>query len=561
MARHQSLLAEPMLCEVRNMDTNKIACQQLENQSVGLGNRQNWRKFLSLFLLVILLDTGLRVTGLTFNCMYLDEAFQTLCDSTGQPLPLLIKYKGEPVLFRFDKPHPLNEVLAEYTRNDPLCPPLYGILLNRWRLVFGDSDGSLRGFSVPFSVLANAGLMAFAAALFGPAVGLVAGLVQATSPFDINLSQEARMYTLELFFAIISMASFYALLQSKTNRRKFAWSTVYALSSWAMIGSHYTSAFTALFQAVFGLMVCWWRRDKNTSLWLIGAGATCLLMWCPWIPFVIHSASLRNNGFYVARTPSWTWPFYGLFVLAPRNWIGFLTGGGLPTFLMPVFATAAIIMLAAAKQVAPYLRSAFKPKDWVNSNQAFSRWFLILWMSLPLIFLWLADVVESRKVIQVYRYSNAVAPAVYIFTAMGVLALWHSKKRRLALSVLALHAALLMAIEVYTHTVEQRQNWRMAASYIESHVPPEDIVLVSEYYDMACLDRYLDRPVRQIAVGTSMGQEYIDKCLAAVPNLQHFWVSASGTGVSVTAIIPPNYVMTDKKGFGHYLYLMRYERK
>jgi mannosyltransferase len=71
------------------------------------------------------------------------------------------------------------------TRYDPNMG-LYYLLLNFWERIFGESEFAVRSLSALFGALSVSALYLLGARLYGPTVGLVAGLLLALDAFIVE---------------------------------------------------------------------------------------------------------------------------------------------------------------------------------------------------------------------------------------------------------------------------------------------------------------------------------------------------------------------------------------
>jgi mannosyltransferase len=130
-------------------------------------------------LLIVLICVALRVYHLDAQSFWYDEGNSARIAE--RSLPLIIAGAG-----------------------GDIHPPLYYIVLHYWRAIFGETEFALRMLSVACGV----GLVFFtyllARRLFNPRVGLIAAALMACSPFAVYYSQEARMYVLLAFEAVVS---------------------------------------------------------------------------------------------------------------------------------------------------------------------------------------------------------------------------------------------------------------------------------------------------------------------------------------------------------------------
>lgn len=80
----------------------------------------------------------------------------------------------------------------------PQCdphPPLYAMLLKLWVSAFGDTTTGLRAMSAVAGVITT-GFVMLAGRELGLRHALIAGLIFATAPFQVQFAQEARPYAL-----------------------------------------------------------------------------------------------------------------------------------------------------------------------------------------------------------------------------------------------------------------------------------------------------------------------------------------------------------------------------
>jgi uncharacterized membrane protein len=87
-------------------------------------------------------------------------------------------------------------------------PPLYYFILHYWIALFGTSEVAVRVPSVLFGVLAIPVIYVLGRLLFKEEVGLLAALILAFSTFNVQYSQDARMYSLMVLLALLSMYFF-----------------------------------------------------------------------------------------------------------------------------------------------------------------------------------------------------------------------------------------------------------------------------------------------------------------------------------------------------------------
>lgn len=197
---------------------------------------------------------------------------------------------------------PVPEMLDAISRD--AHPPLYYFLMKFWTGVFGSGVVSSRSFSVLAgvgSVLAACWLMKTASTdPESPAANrqsrpweslaavLVAGLLVAVNPLQVEMGQEARPYSLGVMLSLLSAT--FALRVSRMPQRIADW-IGFVLTAAAVSLLHYYGIFTLialiLFLVVETIIALWksgWSRKTKqlvcgltVSLWSIQ------LIWLPWI--------------------------------------------------------------------------------------------------------------------------------------------------------------------------------------------------------------------------------------------------------------------------------------
>jgi len=526
---------------------------------------------ITLLILLMLAAVGLRLAGITFDSLWLDEGYQSMADAVGQRLPDFTALNGEPYLFKFGPPQPLDTVLANFRAVDPLCPPLYAVLLNRWMALFGQGDLAVRLPSTLLSLGQLAVVVFMALRFFGKRAALFAGILVAVSPFDIYYAQEARMYTLTTFMAALSSAALLALLTARSLKgATLAWLPVYVGATWALINSHYTGLFIPLFQGVFSVVYCLFARRRALLAVLCPAWLAVGLLWLPWFDLFKQAAAVRTASFYVAREPSLWWPVWAVVGRIPYNWMVFLSGKQVVAYAVPIYATSVLILLMAACATLPGIMAGlpgvkrFLPGEssgegaGVAGADRVAVAFLWCWALVPALCVWLTDVLEGHRVVEIARYVMATAPAVYVLCGAGLAAYAGARppdRRSPWVWILGLHVACALINNAYTHAVPHREPWREMARLVEERAA-DDLVLVSQPYDIVCLDRYLSRPVRQIGVTPALPAE---RLIVQLAGRKRFWLVTAQEGEAIKDMVPARFRLMSQIDLHHALHLRLYE--
>jgi uncharacterized membrane protein len=218
--------------------------------------RHRFLKIAAVFFGILLLGAFLRFYALDAKSIWFDEGY-TFIDST----------------------HSLVDIIDERVHSFDL-PPLLFILVHFSLRLFGESDFALRLPSAMMSVLALAVLGWAGIRLLGLPTGLLALFLFALSPMGIHYAQEARPYSLLIFFSLISVVALWEALQTHQLR----WWLVFALAILLNLYSTYLVIILIGAQVAF---VLFWLRSTRHPEWprdllcMVGVLSTVLLLFLP----------------------------------------------------------------------------------------------------------------------------------------------------------------------------------------------------------------------------------------------------------------------------------------
>lgn len=500
------------------------------------------------FILTLLIALGLRLSGITFESLWLDEAYQSLIDIYQMQLPevhsaTINANTVNAFLFKFNQTCNLSTLIQNFRQFDPLCPPLYAVCLNFWVNIFGGSDFALRVLSLVFSLLAITITYIFSLRLFGIQIAILSSVLLAFSPFDIYYAQEARMYSLVFLMSCLSGLSLLCFLRSKDTVNTVLMLILHSISTWGLINAHYTALFVPAFLGLFCL--CFLTKNKEwTKLFsLFGAWTLTALLCLPWLPLFLEASRIRKESFYVARTGNPFWPVKALFSSLPINWLCFLSGKKVVAWAIPIYLTSALMLFMSL--VKTFTKSLKEDKS--------SLLFLWSWALFPALAIWLLDVIELHSVIEVPRYLIASAPPIYILAAIGL----SSLNRKVMFMLLFSHIFLCQINNFYHHIIYQKEPWHKMAALIETRVSPKEVIIISPYYNLVCLDRYLKQPYKQVGLEAQLGQDYINSNLSG---LDQFWLLTAQEGENIATMIPSDFKLTERYDLCHGLHLRHFQR-
>jgi mannosyltransferase len=154
-------------------------------------------------------------------------------------------------------------------------PPLYYVLAWGWAKAFGTGEVGIRSLSALFGAATVPVGYLIGKQLSGRRTGLVLAALIAVNPMLIWYSQEARSYTLLVFFGALSFLFFARALDTRRGRDLALWALFSALA----LCSHYFAFFAVAVEAAWLLVAlrAQWRR----LLPAVGAVVLCGLALLP----------------------------------------------------------------------------------------------------------------------------------------------------------------------------------------------------------------------------------------------------------------------------------------
>lgn len=220
----------------------------------------------------------------------------------------------------------IRDLIAQTARD--IHPPGYYLLLHGWQRIssptveLGHSFEFLYAFpSAFFGLIVCALVYSVARLFFSPSVALLSLAFAALHPFQIDYSQEVRMYTLGAGLCLLYLRQSHKLLHAlKVHgtpqpllKRRTQWKTVLLLGTITAAGL-YTFYYFGFLMAAAGIAVVVWGIVQARSIsreqlrvlrmWL-GAHVLGLLLWLPWMPIFVRQA-------LEPPVPPWREPWQGI---------------------------------------------------------------------------------------------------------------------------------------------------------------------------------------------------------------------------------------------------------
>ena len=386
------------------------------------------------FFLVILVivGTALRLYHLDFNSIWLDEA------ST----------------YAFTL-QPAGEYWNLLTSLGEVHPPLF-YLFEKLALPLGKSEVALRIVPAVFGIATIPLFYMVGRKLVDDRVGLLMAVLITFSPFHIQYSQDARMYTVFLFFVALSLV-FY--LEAMKTGAFWQW-TGFAVASSLVVWTHFFG-FILFGALVLYALSAYLVKKQN----LRNPGISVVIFLVISSPLFMVAAGIASHR--IGDTLP-TWGYTGdlfilktiitVFSITPETLLGFIilfTIGLAWLYFEKRDVWIFIIAVIAISLAIGYFLSFHMPID--------PRYFIFL---LPFIYAAIASAALP------FFQKIPVYPVMAVFTAVFIL-LWATQ-----------------LAGYYTHPINQ--DWRGSANFLVKNVKPGDIIIVMPDYNRYPFNFYYD---------------------------------------------------------------------
>lgn len=379
--------------------------------------------------------------------------------------------------------------------------PLFFLLLRPWRSLTGDSEFALRYPSALLgAVLIPLGFILARQLGFKRRVGLLLGLLLATSPYLVWYGQEAKMYALLVALIMLAFIAYLkaltgASLPSPFNRSRrdwrWMWWVVFVVT---MTLSFYTHILSPLMLAVYTVvgLLSWpvWRQHWRG--WAISMA--CLTL--PYIPLALWQMPLLLDGFQSGHS---FYPFpQQIYLLLQLYSSGLLRFVGLTAIILFVFLFLCGLFLGnnvkrASHALTTGPNSSIRSLSISNrltfdpyARPGIRRGILAVWVLLPALLVYF---ISLRVAIFEDRYLIYITPAFYLLIVLGLVVV-----RQHARWLAGICLAALLAINLTGIWQQQRRplkaDFRAAAAYLAHQPQPPTTIMIQTPYLQYTLNYY-----------------------------------------------------------------------
>ncbi|UCG23003.1 MAG: glycosyltransferase family 39 protein [Chloroflexota bacterium] len=296
-------------------------------------------------------------------------------------------------------------LIVEGTASD-IHPPLYYVLLRGWREVVSETEFGLRALSAFLGVGLVAAVYSLGRQLAGPighGAAIAGAFVAAVNPALIYYSQEARMYELLAFLALISTLLLVHFLGHKS--RRFGPAIAFVVVTAAGLYTHYFYPAVLFAQnMVFGIWLYDQTRSGKKRLWPEARAwllmmLTTLLLYVPWLPIFFRQTGGREG----------SRPAPGVFLEDSATW---LTAGPTGSPEASVITLLAFFLLAAT---GAYFGRTVKRSGLRYTTTLLSMAFV------PLLTMWLIGATQPAF----FKFMLVIIPPLCLLAGAGWWWGWH----------------------------------------------------------------------------------------------------------------------------------------
>jgi len=351
--------------------------------------------------------------------------------------------------------------------------PLYLLIIKPLVFIFGDSELVLRLPSVIFGVLAVYALFLLADKLFkNKLMVYTSTALFALSALQIHFSQEARPYTMLVFFVILS---FYLLLKALEDESVKSW-FLYSIATLVAIYISASALPVLAVQFVYSLIKKRGSFRFNTSLVAIA------FIYAPMFFYYFIRGSYKMRWFTPLNMKTFTNLFYG-YLLLP---IPILEEVGIAGFYSVVMKLLSFLLLIP---LAYGIYSVWKKRKEEDSSSVLLLW---LWIIVPIL-IELIYSLSIRPILGYKRYIIAFSPPLYLLLSHG---LWEMSPKTIKKAA-CIALIVLFSIPLFSYySMIKNEDWRGAIRYVSENVSLGDPVF-TDYLGIPMFEYYWKgRPVR-----------------------------------------------------------------
>jgi uncharacterized membrane protein len=385
-------------------------------------------------------------------------------------------------------------------------PPLFHVLMNYWISWFGVGETAIRSFALVFGLLSIPLAYWAGKVAYDRLVGLIAATIITFSPFNIWYSQEARMYTMLMFFALLSVGCYVIALERNSAA---SWAGYFA-ASLAGAFTHYLFLFLILGQVLYfvlfeiidrevqlnreGERQATWRQPHllfaDVPLakgWLAAnvALAVLVLLWMQWAVFFppggaeLVGAVTKSGLGYGAPPPSLAIRFNDVIETLAELLVGSHSPRAMSGLvaMWPLFIYLALLAMDSGRHMTRRTTMLLCSMGGLLVVWGFGQW---------------------QGVVLLSRYLTPMAAPGLILVASAVAHL-RTRSRQIVLVIGVLISLVAYGSQSFDPWSVLRYQNREAIQYVGSHQQADDLIIYEPFYIDNLINYYL--PQNLVAYG------------------------------------------------------------
>jgi len=391
-------------------------------------------RYLQILLVLIFIAAVLRLYALDLSPLWLDEA----------------------LTYRWSL-HPFSEYWGLISTGGEVSPPLF-YWMEYAMLSFGHTEITLRLLPAVFGILTVPVVYYLGSYAVDRNAGLLAAALIAFSPFHLFYSQEARMYSLMLFFLACALLFFFRAVKEEDVR----WWLVFGLFSGLAFWTHFYSGLLIAGVYIWHLGMSLKRKVKLSQLKGVACSLAILVALC--LPLLV--ISLGSMVRMTSRAPTWGNRGFEVLTTTLSHFSGYS-------------APIAVIFIALFF-IGMYM-------IWLTKQDTCSlfAWLFILFLG--------GNVALSYFMPMAPRYFIGILPVFFIGIASSYLALTRFvPDRRIIYLCLVLIVLVSVPGLLHHYTVVEKEDWRYVSDLLAQSTRPGDTVVVMPAYMTNPFDFYYD---------------------------------------------------------------------
>ena len=348
---------------------------------------------------------------------------------------------------------PLPDLLKSVLTFDP-HPPIYYVQLHWW-MQLGVSDWWIKSNSVVWSFLTTILLFNISKRMFNLEIAIIASILFAISPFAVLQAQDARMYSLLMFLALLSFMFTRRFLEGP----RVLWSGIGVfLTTIAFLYSHGTGFMLLI--SLFSYTLIHFRQQKNRN-------RMRFLQWCLLQLLILTSYTLWLARAYSIHLGHLVVPEFSDIAIAVYVLLfGFTTEVDILWFQWGIL----FITIIALSIATPFLNKT-------------DKMIVISFVIIPIVFC--ITVSYLYRPIWHYRVLAYITPFLSLAMALVIANIRSHHKKGVAItsygiSAIIISGFLVALIYQQTRASYPWSNIKQAAAYVQSEIEAGDVVYVPE---------------------------------------------------------------------------------